>query len=535
MTYYIFDGGTPSTNFSEGPAFNCGGPGVTGNIGPSGAYNGANIVLQLRHGNANEWPPVNPVLAVGELGYEIDTGQFKIGNGNTGWNSLPYGGLRGPTGPSSDSGTGGQTGPTGLPGFATTLTPSTTGVIPVMTGYTTGGFTISASSEFSASYPAWYACDGSPSTDWAQVGTAPVTWQVQCPSPIAIWQIQISKRANPEYYSTFYFEASPNGGTSWVTLLYSSGALNSIGSSPSLLTLPVVDPTYTPYSLYRIRATAVGAGTVNGGMAIFQMYSYTQANTTATGATGQRGQTGQTGATGPANFAYNGFLFTGSSPLTLTSAQSGYLIQISSNVILPLGSSVPLGGIISFTNNTTSSFTITVNNVATEFIYNGNGIPFNTRSITIQGGETLSLVSRGSIEWDVSGGSTGMRYQLTPPVLRSSIVNQAATTLVSLNTIRAYMSSAGAMWLGTNTGTAINVYGQATLVYFGSGPGASTITLTSLTSMTNAVAAANAGHIGDMMVAVVTDTTNGYMYRITSQQYTTSQSGNYNLVIEQLG
>jgi hypothetical protein len=42
---------------------------------------------------------VNPVLAEGELGYETDTGLFKIGRGTTGWSSGPYGGLAGPTGP----------------------------------------------------------------------------------------------------------------------------------------------------------------------------------------------------------------------------------------------------------------------------------------------------------------------------------------------------------------------------------------------------------------------------------------------------
>ena len=112
QTYYIFDGGTPTTDYYDGPAFNCGGPGITGNTGPSGAYNGANIVLQLRHGTAADWVPVNPLLAVGELGYETDTGLFKIGNGLTGWNSLPYGGLHGPTGPT------GITGPTGFNGTA---------------------------------------------------------------------------------------------------------------------------------------------------------------------------------------------------------------------------------------------------------------------------------------------------------------------------------------------------------------------------------------------------------------------------------
>ena len=130
MTYYIFDGGVPSTDYSDGPAFNCGGPGITGNTGPSGAYNGVNIVLQLRHGTASSWTPVNPVLAVGELGYETDTGLFKIGNGLTGWNSLPYGGLGGPTGDTGltgptgfgTAGATGSTGPTGSvgpPGSAT--------------------------------------------------------------------------------------------------------------------------------------------------------------------------------------------------------------------------------------------------------------------------------------------------------------------------------------------------------------------------------------------------------------------------------
>jgi hypothetical protein len=168
-----------------------------------------------------------------------------------------------------------------------------------MTGYTTNGFTISASSEYSAGFVAWYACDGNNSTDWAQLGTAAVTWQVQCPSPIAIWQFQISKRASNEYYSTFYFEGSNNSGSTWNTLAYSNGALNSIGSVPAVLTVTVNDPTYTPYSLYRIRATAVGSGTSNGGIGIFQMFAYTQSNLTATGATGFTGRTGPTGITGP--------------------------------------------------------------------------------------------------------------------------------------------------------------------------------------------------------------------------------------------
>jgi hypothetical protein len=34
---------------------------------------------------------LNPVLLLGEYGIELDTGQFKVGDGSTAWNALPYG------------------------------------------------------------------------------------------------------------------------------------------------------------------------------------------------------------------------------------------------------------------------------------------------------------------------------------------------------------------------------------------------------------------------------------------------------------
>jgi collagen type VII alpha len=128
IAYYIFDGGDAYTTFFDGPAFNAGDVGFTGYIGPSGqVVNGTNIRLQLRHGLAIAWFNVNPVLAIGELGYEIDTELFKIGDGVTDWNNLPYGGLRGPTGdtgytgplgtgPTGETGSTGPTGSTGATG-----------------------------------------------------------------------------------------------------------------------------------------------------------------------------------------------------------------------------------------------------------------------------------------------------------------------------------------------------------------------------------------------------------------------------------
>jgi hypothetical protein len=46
----------------------------------------------VRRGTASSWTSTNPTLAAGELGFETDTGKFKIGTGSSTWNSLLYAG-----------------------------------------------------------------------------------------------------------------------------------------------------------------------------------------------------------------------------------------------------------------------------------------------------------------------------------------------------------------------------------------------------------------------------------------------------------
>jgi hypothetical protein len=46
--------------------------------------------IKLRRGNALKAATDNITLAAGEIGVESDTGKFKIGDGSTPWNSLPY-------------------------------------------------------------------------------------------------------------------------------------------------------------------------------------------------------------------------------------------------------------------------------------------------------------------------------------------------------------------------------------------------------------------------------------------------------------
>ena len=48
------------------------------------------VRIQIRRGTASDWTSVNPVLAAGEAGVEVDTLQIKIGDGTSNWSSLGY-------------------------------------------------------------------------------------------------------------------------------------------------------------------------------------------------------------------------------------------------------------------------------------------------------------------------------------------------------------------------------------------------------------------------------------------------------------
>jgi hypothetical protein len=46
--------------------------------------------IQVRRSVATTWTSTNPTLAAGEIGFETDTGKFKIGTGSSAWTSLAY-------------------------------------------------------------------------------------------------------------------------------------------------------------------------------------------------------------------------------------------------------------------------------------------------------------------------------------------------------------------------------------------------------------------------------------------------------------
>ena len=56
--------------------------------------------IQFRRGTAVDLATVDEVLHAGEICVETDTGKYKIGNGSTNWNGLPYAGQNFPSGSS---------------------------------------------------------------------------------------------------------------------------------------------------------------------------------------------------------------------------------------------------------------------------------------------------------------------------------------------------------------------------------------------------------------------------------------------------
>ena len=59
---------------------------------PEDGFDGKPIKIrfQLHRYNEAVWTALNPVLLAGEPGDELDTGRFKLGDGVTPWNELPY-------------------------------------------------------------------------------------------------------------------------------------------------------------------------------------------------------------------------------------------------------------------------------------------------------------------------------------------------------------------------------------------------------------------------------------------------------------
>jgi len=96
--------------------------------------------IQFRRDTSTNWLSNNPILLSGEFGYEYDTGNAKIGDGQTVWASLSYFGGTGPTGYGVSA--GGATGQflvkSSGEDYATTWTSSIISDVPPGTSGATG-------------------------------------------------------------------------------------------------------------------------------------------------------------------------------------------------------------------------------------------------------------------------------------------------------------------------------------------------------------------------------------------------------------
>jgi hypothetical protein len=110
-----------------------------------------------RYDDAAEWVSINPILGAGEFGIERDTNKFKIGNGVSGWNALPY---------SSAEGGGSLT---------AGVLNHTTGTLPAgaSENFTIPGGDLFQLLSVTASSPAWIRIYGTPGARSSDTRTAP--------------------------------------------------------------------------------------------------------------------------------------------------------------------------------------------------------------------------------------------------------------------------------------------------------------------------------------------------------------------------
>jgi len=147
---------------------------------------------------------------------------------------------------------------------------------------------------------------------------------------------------------------------------------------------------------------------------------------------------------------------------TLTNAQAGQAIQNYANAsvtaTLPLSSTMPIGKCITFFNNGSNGSVLTVATQGSDTI---TTVGANITTIPMQLGDTLKMMSRGSAEWDIVGGSAAIQYSQTRGVTAGQFDNSTklATTAWYWNQIAAGVSSAGK----------VNGVNNPNLVFNGSG------------------------------------------------------------------
>jgi Cu/Ag efflux protein CusF len=126
-------------------------------------------------------------------------------------------------------------------------TLSSSGLIPTMTSNASGGYTASASSQYSTSYYAYKAFDNSTGTRWAtlSLGTYDPFWvKIELPSAKRVWKASLVPYAN--YYPTSFRIEGSNDDSTW-DVLGQGGFV-----SGALITFEMPLITHKSYLYYRL-------------------------------------------------------------------------------------------------------------------------------------------------------------------------------------------------------------------------------------------------------------------------------------------
>jgi hypothetical protein len=259
------------------------------------------VLIQLRRDTLAAWTAANPVLASGEMGVIIGaTGpnNFKIGDGSTPFNSLPYGGIAGGPGATGATGAQGATGPVGASGAtgstgpvgATGQTGSTGATGPVGSTGSTGPVGATGST----------GPQGSTGSTGATGNTGP-TGATGSTGPLGpTGSTGLTGATGDRYLTTS--GSSLTIATGAQTLLVGSG----LAYSPGQQIIISNDSTHYMTGIvvvYNNNSPGVGFGTLTVNVTTTVgsgIYNSWQVNLNATaGATGATGFNGATGATGP--------------------------------------------------------------------------------------------------------------------------------------------------------------------------------------------------------------------------------------------
>jgi hypothetical protein len=130
------------------------------------------------------------------------------------------------------------------------------------------GFTVTASSFYSANYQPYMAFNpllqGAVPVEWATAGETAGAWlQIQCPSQVRIWKIQLAgRRSNGERITSWKLDAS-NGGSF-------TGLMNftvTLGAAVQEFNIDAA----AAYSIYRLVVNA--AEPTNTGLSVVQIFT----------------------------------------------------------------------------------------------------------------------------------------------------------------------------------------------------------------------------------------------------------------------